>query len=830
MKKNILIPIIGLSIFTLASCNFAQGGSSTTIVESSSTPSSTSQTTIPQISGSTSTNIPSSSTTPASSSSSTKSSTFSSRSTATQASYSSIAEDNNGINITEVVGYNEAAYLKFVATNTEYNAYYKEASSSSFTKIDNELIRINNDEGRIDVLGLKPGNYLIKVEDKNNPNIYTISNSVVVTKQDRSGYAHFNYNSGVGAYNDDGTLKNNAVVVYVNENNKNTVKAEIAGTEYTGLSDILKHSTNSSYPVDIRIIGRVGAATWSSASPSVSIYDNATNQTVEGINDEYLELRNYDEEAIIAGGYNELDTSTYAKLNGLTNKIKYDGTEFDSYYNMLDISGAKNVTVEGVGIDAEIYQWGFTWKSDCKSIEVKNLTFTDYTEDACSFEGSGQDANLNKISAFTSTRYWIHNNTFNRGKNYWDVCSEQDKHDGDGSTDLKRVAYVTLSYNEYYNNHKTGLVGGSDSQMTSCVTFHHNYYNQCQSRLPFARQANMHMYNNYYYKSSGNNMQIYAGAYAFIENSYFKDVKNTFNVSDRGLGTAAVKSYNSTFDNSPYSGATIVESRTEAVNNQNVFSTTFDMDSDIFYFDTNDNISDVSLMLQTDKVPTYIPIVSGAGKLVALDYSLHTTEHNDPYVDSKVKAQYTTNTPLNSGLYYQAINAGLVIQEESSIDDSTIVKEDNGTIYVTDTSSTLSTIGYYVLNNNDRVNAGKVTYSMEITLTGVGSKWNFLRFLDNDGDEVLAIRAATDTKNIAYTLDEDDSTETIIKNTPFKAGTYKITLTIDYSSSSAILKVGDYQTKISSFNYTIGAFKFMTAIKATDRSFTVKNITITKES
>ena len=88
--------------------------------------------------------------------------------------------------------------------------------------------------------------------------------------------------------------------------------------------------------------------------------------------------------------------------------------EFDSYFNMLDVSSANNVTIEGVGVDAEIFQWGFTWKK-CNSIEVRNLTFTDYPEDACSFQG-GSNSDVN-----TYGNYWIHNNVFNRGKNYWDV-------------------------------------------------------------------------------------------------------------------------------------------------------------------------------------------------------------------------------------------------------------------------------------------------------------------------------------------------------------------------------------------------------------------------
>ena len=842
MKKKLLaLTLVGLSLVGLASCNIDSAintTSNTTIptdtstsVPQSSTATTSTTTSTPAVPSTTATST--NTTTSTSTSKSTTSRTTTSTSTTTEKtsytnpSYSSYDEVNNGINVTEIVGYNEAAYVKFEAENTQYNVYYKNVDDNEFTKIDDELVRVNNDSGRADILGLTPGNYVIKIENKNNTSINTVTKSIVIAKQDRSGYAHFNYNKGVGAYNDDGTLKDNTTVVYVNESNKNTVKATIDGHTYTGLSDILKHSTNEANPVCVRILGTIGAATWSGLTSPVSVYSKATNTTVKGLNDEYLQLKNYTEEEIIQGGFNTLNEAVYSKLNGLSNRIKYDGTEFDSYYNMLDISGAKNVTVEGVGEDAKIFQWGFTWKSDCKSIEIKNLTFDDYTEDACSFEGSGSDSNLNKISAFTSTRYWVHNNTFDSGINYWDVCSEQDKHDGDGSTDIKRVAYVTFSYNQYNDCHKTGLVGGSDSQMTSGVTFHHKYYNACKSRLPFARQANMHMYNNYYYKSSGNNMQIYAGAYAFIENCYFSNVKNTYSISDRGIALAAVKSYNNIYNECSSGAATIVSSRTESVDNENVFNSHFDVDPSVFYFNNNNNISDVDLMFEAENVPTLVPLYAGAGKAVSLDYSLNIIEKNEPATiddDTKNYATYTNQVPTAAGLYYHTLDADNNIADEANIADTTYVLENKGKITIHDSSATESTVGYYILDNTPTT--GTVTYSFDVTLTGVGSKWNFARFLDNTGKEVLAIRVAADTKYIAYTLNGDDKTETVIKSTAFKAGTYSISLTVNYNTSTATLSVGTNSATISNFNSQIIGFKFMTAIKAADRSFTVTNIKV----
>ena len=239
-------------------------------------------------------------------------------------------------------------------------------------------------------------------------------------------------------------------------------------------------------------------------------------------------------------------------------------------------------------------------------------TFDDYTEDACSFEGSKDSST---IDGFDSKNIWIHHNTFNEGINYWDVCGEQDKHEGDGGTDIKRSAYTTISYNHYYNNHKTGLVGGSDSNKTACVTFHHNFYEKCFSRLPLGRQANMHMYNNYYYGSKGTNMSLRAGAYALIENCYFENAKNPVTTQDGDGKRGVAKIYNCTFtgvklDTSKYD-VTVVSSRTQSVDNDNIFNKAFDTDSSVFYYDSANKCSDVEVMTSTADVPTLIPQVAG---------------------------------------------------------------------------------------------------------------------------------------------------------------------------------------------------------------------------
>ena len=105
---------------------------------------------------------------------------------------------------------------------------YKLSSAGSYTSADSELIRqLSSTTARVDIVGLK-GNasydFRITTSDKE---VIDFEN-VTISAYDRSGYAHFK-KSGVGAYNDDGTLKSNAQVIYVSEANKNTVKATLNG-------------------------------------------------------------------------------------------------------------------------------------------------------------------------------------------------------------------------------------------------------------------------------------------------------------------------------------------------------------------------------------------------------------------------------------------------------------------------------------------------------------------------------------------------------------------------------------------------------------------------
>lgn len=780
----------------------------------------------------------------------------------------------------------ECLYGEFntVSSATSYDAYVKNStdSESEYTKLNSELVRVSNSLVRIDAVGLSEGSYNLKFVPKNGD--AEIANKVIevsdisVEADDRSGYAHFNYTDGVGAYNDDGTLKTGATVYYVSESNKNDLKDYI---------------TNTNGPTVIRIIGTIGAPSWNKIEYKDDAADAGTSYTVgnttvtkNGSKDYSIVIKNSNgdelkasettQETLIANGYNTLDGS-YAEFDEgiLTSKITCKSGEYDSYFNMMDIKNKSNITIEGIGNDANIDQWGFTWKS-CTSIEIKNISFTNYPEDACSFEGAGKDYELRNVNSFTSTRYWIHNCTFNRGRNVWDVSKEQDKHEGDGATDFKRTAYVTLSYNKYVNTHKTGLIGGSDNQMTAAITFHHNWYNNCESRMPFARQANMHMYNNYYETSTGSTMQIYAGAYAFIENCYFKSDNKRFTLGNeyfkvpsegtvldgvtyfRKTGSGyviealtvgaqfdsksklngveyyehrvpAIKSVGNYFDGGN-TGATISNvDRYATVENNCIFGDDFDTNSSIFY--TN-YILDTNVEDLDDKIPT----VAGVGKMSTTSYTVvgGNTDDEDPTVSYNNKStarvldddfsvekniEDTTSLPTNPGIYKR-----IVTGKESGSGDISLTYS-NSSLYLSDNHTKDTLNAYYIFGDINKYNSGIVNYAISVTIPQSGN-WKFINYIV--GNKEYSVGSVT-IDNKKYLGWYDGSNWQQIQTTEFAANSkHLFTLKVNYDDSNVILDIdGDYSEVAFDITSAIDGIRFVTA--SGERSFYVNSISIEKE-
>ncbi|NLJ19838.1 MAG: T9SS type A sorting domain-containing protein [Bacteroidales bacterium] len=176
----------------------------------------------------------------------------------------SLSAYSQSIDIFEANGWLESAYLKWHSSGSleSYNVYY---SGGGFTnkKIDSPLIRKYADYWRADIVGLSEGEYSFMVKPVvNGTEVEGASvSSISVKAHDRSGFA-FQGNRVPGAYKSDGTLKDNAVILYISENNKNSVSMTVTGASSNpcvGLQTILDgfKKGKDNRPLSVRLIGQI---------------------------------------------------------------------------------------------------------------------------------------------------------------------------------------------------------------------------------------------------------------------------------------------------------------------------------------------------------------------------------------------------------------------------------------------------------------------------------------------------------------------------------------------------------------------------------------------
>lgn len=197
------------------------------------------------------------------------------------------------IQITEAKGWQESAYLKWAPFEgaSSYNVYVDDK------KIDAQLVRQYKSYYRADVLGLKEGTYSVKVvpvnaEGKEIAGANTASN-LVVKSYNREGFAHFKY-AGVGAYNNDGTLKAGAKVLYITAKTAKTVSTTVNTGKLetiTGLQSIIDvySKGKDKTPIAFRIIGKVNLSDLdhiSSSAEGLQIKGAMMNMTFEGVGDD----------------------------------------------------------------------------------------------------------------------------------------------------------------------------------------------------------------------------------------------------------------------------------------------------------------------------------------------------------------------------------------------------------------------------------------------------------------------------------------------------------------------------------------------------------------
>ena len=243
--------------------------------------------------------------------------------------------------IQDAGGWYESGYVTFslVDDAASYHVYYQNGEND-YQKIDDQLVRNYGEYGRADAMGIPAGTYRFKVVpvDSDGAEMEALaaeSSSCEVRAHDRTGYAFFNGKTP-GAYNADASLKAGTVVLYLTENNKNTLTLDVttsskgAVTTCTGLQEILYGYKKGyeSRPLLIRVIGQI------------------TDPAVTDKGDIVIDL---------------------------SNKTACPG-----------------ITIEGVGNDATLDGWGIRIKNS-SSIEISNLATINCDSDEGDNIGLQQD-------------------------------------------------------------------------------------------------------------------------------------------------------------------------------------------------------------------------------------------------------------------------------------------------------------------------------------------------------------------------------------------------------------------------------------------------------
>ncbi|MBH8567922.1 T9SS type A sorting domain-containing protein [Microvirga sp. STS02] len=194
--------------------------------------------------------------------------------------------------VVESSGWLETAYVRWqpVTNAQSYNVYYTGGGLVN-QKLDDQLIRNYGTFYRADAMGLTPGTYTLKVAPVIGgvEGAATTTSSLTVLAQDRTGFA-FSGARVPGAYNLDGTLKANAVILYITQSTKNTVSLNVTGATTNpcvGLQTILDgfKKGRDSRPLVVRFIGQITDLTYMLAGDIVIENNNlATGSiTLEGV-------------------------------------------------------------------------------------------------------------------------------------------------------------------------------------------------------------------------------------------------------------------------------------------------------------------------------------------------------------------------------------------------------------------------------------------------------------------------------------------------------------------------------------------------------------------
>ena len=719
---------------------------------------------------------------------------------------------NASVTITSSGGWFESAYVEFSTDGSAYYNVYYSTNKSTWTKIDDQLVRkYGSNKGRADVLGITAGTYYIKVASvasngKESSN--TVSGALSVKAHDRGGFAHLNWSKGIGAYQNNGTLKSGTNILYITKSNAKTITMTVPTASnktasFTGLQTIIDAWTKayskgwSSAPLDIRILG----------------------------------------------------TLSYADMD-----------KFSSSAEGIQIKGAAAyadcpITIEGVGNDAVVHGFGFLIRN-LTDLELRNFAIMDCLDDCVSMDTS-------------NSHIWVHNLDLFYGQAGSDA--DQKKGDGtvDLKGDSK---YITISYNHFWDSGKSSLCGMKSESGPNYITYHHNWFDHSDSRHPRIRTMSVHVYNNYFDGCAKYGIGTTYGSSCFVDRNYFRNCKYPMMCSMQGSDAAGegtfssenggmIKAYGNyiTGSKSLYvqSGYPSGVAESSAITNtaaqsfdcyvvsspsQTVPSSYKTVKGGTSYdnFDTNSSLMYSYTANSAQDVPSVVKGTYGAGRLQhgSYQYTFSSSEDDNYAVIPALKSAVEG---YKSGSYYVGVTSnmyfksGVITDSAVSSDEQPVVEEpvvvevaatpsisakgnsDETQFTVTITAESGAAI-YYTTNGSTPTTSSS-KYSSALTITE-SCTVKALAVVSGKENSSVASKSITVKEPVV----EEPVVEEPVVEVPVSVSSEVCSFTGSKPSSSFVTVSGNYSTSKGSVTYAGTTYK--TAVKmesATKITFTLSS-------
>ena len=265
----------------------------------------------------------------------------------------------------------------------------------------------------------------------------------------------------------------------------------------------------------------------------------------------------------------------------------------------------------------------------------------------------------------------------------------------DALLDIKRdVDYVTISWNYFHDSWKCSLSGSSETDTYDrTVTYHHNYYENINSRLPLFRSGHGHVFNNYYKDIVETTINSRINACVKIENNYFQNANNPY-----------VTAYSDVDGYGDISGNILVDSPFEYTSDEReLMACTANIP---YNYADNLNCADI--------INTIVPQFAGINKSLTITYDCNGDINGTAYLDDcdVCVAGQTGYSPCTE-----------TIEAEEACDVLGVYSENtnpgfSGSGYV----NTDNEVGAYVLWTLDVDNAQSVSFTFKFANGGTTSR------------------------------------------------------------------------------------------------------------